>query len=483
VGVRSVVEAIRESARAASWSDAEIVEAIVERCAVSRLRAHRMARGWTLQDVVTRIKDKAGPDADNLGHTRVSRWETGERPSPRYLDALCRLYQTRADLLGFGTSYASGADHFTERTAPESARYPSPMDENEEEGMRRRNLLNGIAFGVAGGLSKDVLDAVDKTQEMLRRALSPINSVNRETVEYWQDRVIRHAHEYRSLPAKDQVKPALLEFDALCKLLQQRQSIAHQTVLITSAARLAGLIGILLVDLGQPQASRNWFRSGVQAAGEVENALLGAWLNTREALSCLYYEGPRPAIDLARRAQLLTRGTRSVAATLAPAVEARALSQVGHGQEALKLMRISEQRFAGVDDAAPHGGALGFSRAKMLFYKGNVLARTGRPKEAIESCRTALLAYPLHDVVDRTHIRMDEALALLQLGEADASAQAATEALMAVPASAGVAAVYAQTNELVHLMTKAGAIAAARATKDALDAQRAHRVGSWQGGA
>ncbi|WFE39981.1 helix-turn-helix transcriptional regulator [Micromonospora sp. WMMD998] len=474
MGTRSVVEAIRQSARVADWPEAQLVQVIAERCAVSRLRAHRLARGWTLQDVVNHMKDQIGRDADNLGHTRVSRWETGERPSPRYLDALCRLYQTRADLLGFGISYAPAADDSAERTDHPPAAVPSSTVGEEEDGMRRRTVLYGMTFGMAGELSSEVLDAVEKTQEMLQRALSTRSSVNRETVEFWQERVTRHARDYRSLPARAQVKPALLEFDALCRLLEQRQSISHQAALITSTARLAGLIGILLVDLGQPHASRNWFRAGVRAANEVEDAPLAAWLMTRHALSCLYYEGPQAAVTMARHAQSLTRGNRSVAATLAPSVEARALAQVGHGREAVTLMRISEQRFMGAADAAPSEGAFGFSREKMLFYKGNVLARTGRPGEAVESCRTALLAYPRHDVVDRAHIRMDEALALLRLGEADASAKTALEALNTLPASAGVAAVHAQTEELIRRMTTAGASASARLTRDALRARQPH---------
>ena len=44
-----------------------------------------------------------------LSHQRVSQWENGaDVPSPRYLDALCRLYSSRPDKLGFGNDY--GAD-------------------------------------------------------------------------------------------------------------------------------------------------------------------------------------------------------------------------------------------------------------------------------------------------------------------------------------------------------------------------------------
>ncbi|MCZ7438131.1 hypothetical protein O7598_17105 [Micromonospora sp. WMMC241] len=69
---------------------------------------------------------------------------------------------------------------------------------------------------------------------------------------------------------------------------------------------------------------------------------------------------------------------------------------------------------------------------------------------------------------------MDEVLALLRLGEADASTKTAIEALTSLPASAGVAAVHAQTEELIRRMTTAGANASARVTREALQARQPH---------
>ena len=92
----------------------EIVSAISQHCGVSRLRAYRIAYGYTLTDVVDLIKrmlrDKGTP-SEGLAHQTVSRWENGlDNPTDRYLDALCQLYRSRPDLLGFGRDYTIDAD-------------------------------------------------------------------------------------------------------------------------------------------------------------------------------------------------------------------------------------------------------------------------------------------------------------------------------------------------------------------------------------
>lgn len=350
---------------------------------------------------------------------------------------------------------------------------PSPEQDAHRDGeddVRRRTLLQGIALGVGGQFNQDTLDAVDQTQEMLRRALSPVNSVSRETVEWWRDQVFGQAVAYRSVPARTQILSALAQFNGLCRLLNQRQSLTYQQSLTRSASRLAGLIGILLVDLGQPTTSRSWFETGRQAAREVENGALAAWLTSREALTCLYYEGPLPALALAQHAQRMSGTKRSVAAALVPAIAARALSQMGHDRESVELMKTSEERHSRL---APGGnaGALGFSEQKLLFYKGNVSARSGKPQEALGVCRAALRQCPEHDVVDRGHIRLDEAAALVRLGEAEASSSLIADVLADLPSAEGLGAVLAEAEELLHLMQARGAMSAARRVAEALRAK------------
>src|SRR5262249_48908698 len=107
---------------------------------------------------------------------RLSRWERGiDRPSKGYLDALCRLYQSRPDLLGLGVDYSSehsarhgdpGAEPGLgppERPTARSDPVPSgrggaertweELDDGTQGGdndMLRRRLIQGVIAAAAG---------------------------------------------------------------------------------------------------------------------------------------------------------------------------------------------------------------------------------------------------------------------------------------------------------------------------------------------
>jgi transcriptional regulator with XRE-family HTH domain len=70
----------------------------------TRLRQHRLIRGWSLQHVVDQLCALCEEEEDVPGVTAdmVSKWERGERKPSRFYQAkLCLLYNTTADQLGF----------------------------------------------------------------------------------------------------------------------------------------------------------------------------------------------------------------------------------------------------------------------------------------------------------------------------------------------------------------------------------------------
>lgn len=88
------------------WSTHRPVEAIVAHCGHTQLRAHRLARGWTLATLITEMVTAVGV-GQRLVSSRVSRWERDEeQPSAVYRDALCRVYGTGPVDLGLSTDYS-----------------------------------------------------------------------------------------------------------------------------------------------------------------------------------------------------------------------------------------------------------------------------------------------------------------------------------------------------------------------------------------
>ncbi|MFY1615435.1 helix-turn-helix domain-containing protein [Micromonospora sp. WMMD736] len=464
---RTAVKAVLDVARQRNWPTGQIVAELNSRCGISLLRAHRLASGRTLNEVARAIQQliiAEGEPAPMLGHHRVSRWETGvERPSPRYMDALCRLYKARPDLLGFGRDYRTMVPE-SEPAGPEPDPQPAPApvlqagvtaaemvrpgtNEESSDRMKRRETLRALLGITGGGLAGPALRALDLTREHMSNTLQH-RSVTETTVDWWEEQAALHGNSYRTKPAIQLLGSAILDFDDIEQLLAYRQSLQSQIRLTTVAAQLAGLIGVLCVDLGEPAQASRWFQVGKLAAEEVQDRGLRAWIRTREALLLLYYAGPADAARAARSARHLASGLPSVAGAMAPAVEARALAMIGRGAEAQTLMEQANRNFDLIPRDVRNGGLFGFPERKFRFYEGNVLARVGSFEATARCHQQALAQYPSHDVVDRAHIALDGAVSLIRRGELIEACRATTRTLLDLPVDTGIGAVVAEADEI-----------------------------------
>ncbi len=472
------MSAIRQMADMAGWSVTDTAHVICERCGVTKLRAERLARGWTLNDVAARIRAQMignGEAAPQLGHHRVSRWETGkEAPSARYLTELCQLYRTRPDLLGFGVDFSAHSRHNDDVSQQEGNAY---VDTPTNGRPKRREVLHGMLATTATLLTAGVLQATEETRRLMTDTLRS-SSANLSSVEWWEAQAGYFGGAYRNVPPVPLLGSILLDFDDLQRVLSRRQAIEIQQRLTAVAARLAGLIGILCIDLDLPRQARAWFHTGQIAAEETGDRGLRAWLRTREALASLYYGGLDDAAALARSARQLAGATVCTAAAMAPAVEARALVRIGRDQDALAAIKHAGKAFARLPEECRSGGAFGFTERKLFFYEGNVLARARNSSaRAIEVQDRALELYPVHDVVDRSHIQLDRAISLVRRGEIDVASTSASKVLLDLSASDGIGAVLAEAKELYatipHRYHRAEAV---RELRDVMDHHRATRT-------
>ncbi|GLW90882.1 helix-turn-helix domain-containing protein [Actinokineospora globicatena] len=451
-GQAGTVRVILEAAGLAGWPLAETVRQIRRQCGVTPLRAHRLANGWTLAEVAARVRAQVsatGQQAPHVNHPNVSRWETGaEQPSARNLDALCQIYRARPDILGFGADYTDQADHTDEHhggTRP-AAEQAGPSGDREDR-MRRRDVLRGLLSTAGVGFGGAALDAIEGTRRAVTEALQR-RSVEAGTVGWWEEQAESHADAYRRLSAPRLLAEVTLDFDDLQQVLAQRQSLDSQLRLTTVTARMAGLVGILCVDLGAIREARRWFHTGQIAAEEINDRSLQAWLFTREALASLYYGSATDAATLARTARRLAGGTASTASAMAPAVEARALAGMGRGTEALAAIRHAESVFENLPRSVTTAGVYGFTEPKLRFYQGNVFARAADPNRALAVHDQALRLYPAHDRVDRGHIQLDQALSLVRHGEFDEACHRIGQVFLGFTGDEGIGPVAAQAREI-----------------------------------
>lgn len=278
-GSHEGARSLRRQGAVEGWTELRIAQEIHRRCNVSLLRAHRLARGWTLQHVADRLRAicaTVSGDEPALSHQRVSRWEQGgDMPSMRYLDALCRLYRTRPDLLGFGNDYTE------EQTGPASVLEPTGLDtiDSGEGGsqMERRRVLTTLLAG--GGVA-----ASAKLAELLQHvrseadALLETQSVSAATVDDWESL----AHEYGalqlSMPPHTFLLHATSDLARVRAVLAQRQPLEFQRRLYRVMAQLAGLIATGVNTLGDLRETRAWFHSSRLAAEETGDRRLRAWV-------------------------------------------------------------------------------------------------------------------------------------------------------------------------------------------------------------
>lgn len=101
----SCAKRIRAEIVAAGGTAKEAARAIADHCGVSPLRAHRLARGQTLDEAAAGMRLLAGsaPSAPKVERNQLGWWETGTR-APRLptLELLCRYYEATPLELGLG---------------------------------------------------------------------------------------------------------------------------------------------------------------------------------------------------------------------------------------------------------------------------------------------------------------------------------------------------------------------------------------------
>jgi DNA-binding transcriptional regulator YiaG len=130
IGLRVALATNRQdpTSRAAMQDADELVERALRRltmskptpCPNERLRAQRLRRGWSQEDVAENLHLLANKLGGELGvdGTMVSRWERGRRtPRPRYARLLCRLFDASPEELGL-------MEAVTSQSAPDGQQGP-----------------------------------------------------------------------------------------------------------------------------------------------------------------------------------------------------------------------------------------------------------------------------------------------------------------------------------------------------------------------
>jgi hypothetical protein len=345
-------------------------------------------------------------------------WETGRsRPSDANLDALCRLYQTRPDRLGYGRDYTP---------AEEPGSTPTPPAANGTSPDTTFQLRVG-----AGPLDRTALVALARIRTGMAATLEP--SLSEMSIEHLERGAWEYGHDYQIRPPGDLLTSSVSDFLGVKALLQRSQAADIRARLCRVEAQLAATAGIALVALGEHREARAWFRLAQLLADETGDRALRAWLLAREAVIPFYYGAPAASVSLAERARLLAGGTVCSTAAWAPALEARGLARMGRRREAEDALGLAKAAFDRLGAADTADTAYGYTERQLAWHEGSmwtILKDTRRAQSALDRARDL---YAPEEHLDRALIAMDMAVCLLGVGEIAVACREAEQVLLGLP--------------------------------------------------
>jgi transcriptional regulator with XRE-family HTH domain len=470
---------------------AEIAAEIYDRCGpaagTSRIRAYRLALGVSLADVVAQVRAwyaSEGRAAPRFSETLLSAYESGQkRPGPEYLHYLCAVYQAEPSDLGYAGQCFCGRPHRGGPRARSAAPVPAQAaaafgeavdgaaavpppagrprgtrpaqaaclpdetstqearEAEDDDDMLRRAQLRMIA-DAAAGVDSQFLGAVERIRRRMDDALV-YGTVSATMLDQWEETTAGYGRQYLTVPPLRLLCDVLLDFGDVRRMCEHRQPLDFSERLCRLASQLAGLAGMIMIDVGHQRLARSFFRTARTAGDETGDRALRAWVAVREALVPLYYGDPAEACALARAAAGLAGRNVCVAAAMAPVMEARALARVAARRggtarpqglrRASGLLDGAHEALAQLPAAERGDTAFGYTERQLQFHEGDTLVTLAHHQGAEKALTRALRLYSAEEILDRSLVTLSLARCRLEADEPEEALRLSRETLLAVP--------------------------------------------------
>lgn len=220
--------------------------------------------------------------------------------------------------------------------------------------------------------------------------------------------------------------------DAVFSLLEGRQRAADRVELYMLAGVVSGLLAKASHDLGRSHDAMTQARTMYVCADNADHTGLRVWSRGLQSLIAYWAGRPQEAARYAQAGSFILEGARGTVSAWLPALEARALAQVGDAAGARDAVhRAMAKREAVVNDELDGiGGLLTFPLAKQHYYAAGalVMLEDGDEEGAAEA-ETALRLYEGADPLERSFsdiagARAELALARVHAGEVEGAREA-----------------------------------------------------------
>ncbi len=255
--------------------------------------------------------------------------------------------------------------------------------------------------------------------------------------------VAEYGRQYMTVPPMRLLCDVLLDLGDVRRMCEHRQPLEFGERLCALAARLAGLAGMIMINVGDQRLARSFFSTARSAADETGDRPLRAWVAVREALVPLYYGDPRQAAAAARAGADLAGRKACPAGVMAPIVEARALAWLGQSR-ARRPRRVlapgepwpwtgRTTRSTRLPAEQQAGTAFGYTERQLLFHQGDALVTLGDHRGADDAFGQAMRLYSRDEFLDRSLVTLGQARCRFAAGEPEEAIRLSQETLLRLP--------------------------------------------------
>jgi hypothetical protein len=320
---------------------------------------------------------------------------------------------------------------------------PAPRDcgPEEDEDILRRFLLRLIGDPAATA-DGQFMGAADRIRRRMDDALVG-GTVSVTMLDQWEETAVGYARQYMSVPPLRLLCDVLLDLSDVRRVCEHRQPLELSERLCRLSAQLAGLAGMIMIDLGDQRLARSFFRTARTAADETGDRHLRAWVAVREAMVPLYYGDPGEACALARTGRDLAGRNPCVAAAMGPVLEARAAARLtarsrpdarrGGLRRVSALLGQAHEILSRLPAAERGDAAFGYTERQLLFHEGDTLVTLGNHRGAEHALAAALRLYSPTEILDRSLVMLGLARCRLEAQEPEEALRLSREAVLGVP--------------------------------------------------
>ncbi|HEV2372880.1 MAG TPA: hypothetical protein VGS19_11990, partial [Streptosporangiaceae bacterium] len=313
-------------------------------------------------------------------------------------------------------------------------------DEGDHDVLRGA-LVRMIAHSAAS-VDGQFLGAVDRIRRRMDDALVK-GTVSATMLDQWEETTAGYGRQYMSIPPLRLLCDVLLDLGDVRRMCEHRQPLDFSERLCRLAGHLAGLAGVIMIDVGDQRLARSFFRTARTAADETGDRHLRGWVTARETLVPMYYGDPREACALARAATGLAGPNPCVAGVMAPVLEARSLARAAaHRDPAARrpalrkvsaLLGHAHNAFDRLPASQRSDTAFGYTERQLHFHEGDALVTLGHHQAAEKAFQRAMALYSPQEVLDRSLVALGIARCRLEADEPEEALRLVRETLLAVP--------------------------------------------------